>query len=82
MQQFAATGVAAALMPERISAWAVYDVFTLAGGAQMFIAATGDAQIDALAQAGSDLQAGLRHRVPSTCLSWKSYNPRPRQSGH
>lgn len=29
MQQFAATGVAPAPMPERISAWAVYDVFTL-----------------------------------------------------
>lgn len=48
MQQFAATGVAAAPMPERISAWAVYDVFTLAGGEQMFIAATGDAQWRAL----------------------------------
>ncbi len=31
-------------MPARISAWAVYDVFELAGGHQMFIAATGDAQ--------------------------------------
>ncbi|GAB3628995.1 formyl-CoA transferase [Pandoraea terrae] len=48
MQQFAATGVAAAPMPERISAWAVYDVFTLAGGEQMFIAATGDGQWRAL----------------------------------
>ena len=48
MQQFAATGVAAAPMPERISAWAVYDVFTLAGGEQMFIAATGDTQWRAL----------------------------------
>ncbi|NUY29687.1 CoA transferase [Paraburkholderia sp. JPY303] len=48
MQQFAATGVAPAPMPERISAWAVYDVFTLAHGEQMFIAATGDAQWRAL----------------------------------
>ncbi len=48
MQQFAATGVAAAPMPERISAWAVYDVFTLADGEQMFIAATGDSQWRAL----------------------------------
>ncbi|MGF6756686.1 CaiB/BaiF CoA transferase family protein [Paraburkholderia sp. GAS42] len=48
MQQFAATGVAAAPMPERISAWAVYDVFTLANGEQMFIAATGDGQWRAL----------------------------------
>jgi crotonobetainyl-CoA:carnitine CoA-transferase CaiB-like acyl-CoA transferase len=48
MQQFAVTGVAAAPMPERISAWAVYDVFTLAGGEQMFVAATGDGQWRAL----------------------------------
>jgi crotonobetainyl-CoA:carnitine CoA-transferase CaiB-like acyl-CoA transferase len=44
MQQYAATGVAAAPMPERISAWGVYDVFELAGGQQMFIAATGEGQ--------------------------------------
>ncbi len=48
MQQYAATGVAPAPMPERISAWAVYDVFTLAGDEQMFIAATGDGQWRAL----------------------------------
>nr|WP_198981473.1 CaiB/BaiF CoA-transferase family protein [Herbaspirillum sp. ASV7] len=44
MQQYAVTGEAAAPMPARISAWAVYDVFELAGGEQMFIAATGDTQ--------------------------------------
>ena len=48
MQQYAATGVAPAPMPERISAWAVYDVFTLANNEQMFIAATGDGQWRAL----------------------------------
>ncbi|SIO59333.1 Crotonobetainyl-CoA:carnitine CoA-transferase CaiB [Burkholderia sp. GAS332] len=48
MQQFAATGVPAAPMPERISAWAVYDVFRLANDEQMFIAATGDGQWRAL----------------------------------
>ncbi|MBW9105534.1 CaiB/BaiF CoA transferase family protein [Paraburkholderia phenoliruptrix] len=48
MQQYAATGVAPAPMPERISAWAVYDVFTLANDEQMFIAATGDGQWRAL----------------------------------
>jgi len=48
MSQFAATGVAPAPMPGRISAWAVYDVFTLAHGEQMFIAATGDGQWRAL----------------------------------
>lgn len=44
MQQYAVTGQAAAPMPERISAWAVYDVFELANGEQMFIAATGQGQ--------------------------------------
>lgn len=44
MQQYAVTGKPAAPMPARISAWAVYDVFQLADGHQMFIAATGDAQ--------------------------------------
>ena len=43
MQQYAVTGVAANPMPERISAWGIYDTFELAGGRLMFIAATGDA---------------------------------------
>lgn len=50
MQQYAVTGVAAAPMPARISAWAVYDVFELAGNEQMFIAATGDTQWRALCE--------------------------------
>lgn len=48
MQQFAVTGKAAAPMPERINAWAVYDVFELADSYQMFIAATGDVQWESL----------------------------------
>jgi crotonobetainyl-CoA:carnitine CoA-transferase CaiB-like acyl-CoA transferase len=48
MQQYAVTGEPAAPMPERISAWAVYDVFELANTEQMFIAATGDGQWRAL----------------------------------
>jgi crotonobetainyl-CoA:carnitine CoA-transferase CaiB-like acyl-CoA transferase len=48
MQQYAVTGEAAAPMPERISAWAVYDVFELAESEQLFIAATGDGQWRAL----------------------------------
>ncbi|SPA02615.1 Predicted acyl-CoA transferase/carnitine dehydratase [Cupriavidus taiwanensis] len=50
MQQYAVTGKPAAPMPARISAWAVYDVFHLADGHQMFIAATGDAQWRTLCQ--------------------------------
>ncbi|WP_449433247.1 CaiB/BaiF CoA transferase family protein [Pseudomonas putida] len=50
MQQFVVTGEAAAPMPNRISAWAIYDVFTFAGGEQMFVAATGEGQWHALCQ--------------------------------
>jgi crotonobetainyl-CoA:carnitine CoA-transferase CaiB-like acyl-CoA transferase len=70
MQQFAATGQAAAPMPERISAWGIYDVFELAGAEQMFIAATGDGQWRVLCDIlqRPDLQADARlasnnHRV-------------------
>lgn len=44
MMQFAVTGNAVAPMPSRISAWAVYDVFTVLGGEQIFLAAVSDTQ--------------------------------------
>ena len=44
MLQYALTGKPAAPMPERISAWAVYDVFTVKDGEQIFLAAVSDAQ--------------------------------------
>ena len=44
MLQYAITGKAAAPMPDRISAWAVYDVFTVKDGEQIFLAAVSDAQ--------------------------------------
>ncbi|MEP6969296.1 MAG: CaiB/BaiF CoA-transferase family protein [Betaproteobacteria bacterium] len=44
MLQFAITGTPAAPMPDRISAWAVYDVFTVRDGGQIFLAAVSDAQ--------------------------------------
>jgi crotonobetainyl-CoA:carnitine CoA-transferase CaiB-like acyl-CoA transferase len=44
MMQFAVTGRAAAPMPSRISAWAVYDVFTVKDGEQIFLAAVSDTQ--------------------------------------
>ena len=44
MLQYAITGQPAAPMPERISAWAVYDVFTVKDGEQIFLAAVSDAQ--------------------------------------
>ena len=33
-------------MPARVSAWSVYDVFTLAEGAQLFIGAVSDKQFE------------------------------------
>ena len=63
MLQYAITGKAAAPMPERISAWAVYDVFTVKDGEQIFLAAVSDAQwatfCDALGFA--DLKADPRY---------------------
>ena len=44
MLQAAITGQPAAPMPERISAWAVYDVFNVKDGEQIFLAAVSDAQ--------------------------------------
>jgi crotonobetainyl-CoA:carnitine CoA-transferase CaiB-like acyl-CoA transferase len=44
MMQFAVTGQPAAPMPGRISAWAVYDVFTVKDGEQVFLAAVSDSQ--------------------------------------
>ena len=63
MLQYAITGRAAAPMPERISAWGVYDVFTVKDGEQIFLAAVSDAQwvllCDALGFA--DLKADARY---------------------
>ena len=44
MLQYAITGKAAAPMPDRISAWGVYDVFTVKDGEQIFLAAVSDSQ--------------------------------------
>ncbi|EJL80494.1 putative acyl-CoA transferase/carnitine dehydratase [Polaromonas sp. CF318] len=44
MMQFAVTGQPAAPMPSRISAWAVYDVFTVKDGEQIFLAVVSDTQ--------------------------------------
>ncbi len=44
MLQAAVTGQNPAPMPSRISAWGVYDVFSVAGGEQVFLAAVSDTQ--------------------------------------
>jgi crotonobetainyl-CoA:carnitine CoA-transferase CaiB-like acyl-CoA transferase len=62
MLQFAITGQAAAPMPDRISAWAVYDVFTVKDGEQIFLSAVSDAQWDVFCDVlgFSDLKADPR----------------------
>jgi crotonobetainyl-CoA:carnitine CoA-transferase CaiB-like acyl-CoA transferase len=62
MMQFAVTGQAAAPMPSRISAWAVYDVFTVRDGEQIFLAAVSDTQWVAMCRAFGfdDLMADAR----------------------
>lgn len=44
MHQFAMSGEVAPPMPSRVSAWSVYDVFTLADNQQLFIGAVSDKQ--------------------------------------
>lgn len=44
MMQFSMTGKPAAPMPSRISAWGIYDVFTVAHGEQIFLAVVSDTQ--------------------------------------
>jgi len=62
MMQFAVTGQAAAPMPSRISAWGVYDVFTVRGGEQIFLAVVSDTQwaVFCKAFALAELQADPR----------------------
>ncbi len=51
MMQYAVTGKPPAPMPNRISAWAVYDVFSVKEGEQIFLAAVSDTQWGLLCQA-------------------------------
>ncbi|WP_240433878.1 CaiB/BaiF CoA-transferase family protein [Achromobacter sp. B7] len=51
MMQYAMTGRAPAPMPTRISAWAVYDVFTVKDGEQIFLAVVSDKQWDIFCRA-------------------------------
>jgi crotonobetainyl-CoA:carnitine CoA-transferase CaiB-like acyl-CoA transferase len=50
MMQCAVTGTPAAPMPARISAWGLYDVFTVRDGGQIFLAAVSDTQWKALCE--------------------------------
>jgi crotonobetainyl-CoA:carnitine CoA-transferase CaiB-like acyl-CoA transferase len=51
MMQFAVTGQPPAPMPSRISAWGIYDVFTVKEGEQIFLAVVSDSQWTAFCDA-------------------------------
>jgi crotonobetainyl-CoA:carnitine CoA-transferase CaiB-like acyl-CoA transferase len=51
MMQFAVTGQAAAPMPEKISPWGIYDVFSVKHQEQIFLAVVGDTQWGIFCQA-------------------------------
>ncbi|MDP2021504.1 MAG: CaiB/BaiF CoA-transferase family protein [Hydrogenophaga sp.] len=50
MQQFQMTGEVPPPFPSRISAWSVYDTFSVAGGEQLFVGAVSDKQFATLCQ--------------------------------
>lgn len=50
MQQFQMTGEVPPPFPSRISAWSVYDTFTVANGDQLFVGAVSDKQFATLCQ--------------------------------
>ena len=74
MLQFAITGQAAAPMPDRISAWAVYDVFTVKDGEQIFLAAVSDAQWDVFCGVlgFADLKADPRYATNNLRVALRS----------
>ncbi|WP_284179934.1 CaiB/BaiF CoA-transferase family protein [Rhabdaerophilum sp. SD176] len=51
MMQYAVTGKPAAPMPNRLAAWAVYDVFDVADGSQVFVGVVSDTQWSAFCAA-------------------------------
>jgi crotonobetainyl-CoA:carnitine CoA-transferase CaiB-like acyl-CoA transferase len=87
MMQFAVTGKPAAPMPSRISAWAVYDVFTVKDGEMIFLAVVSDTQWAIFCDAFGfgDLKADVRlatnnQRVQAR--NWMMPTLRERLAGH
>ncbi|OOG46577.1 CaiB/BaiF CoA-transferase family protein [Polaromonas sp. A23] len=65
MMQFAVTGQPAAPMPGRISAWGIYDVFTVQDGAQVFLAVVSDTQWQLFCDAFGLADLRADHRLDS-----------------
>jgi crotonobetainyl-CoA:carnitine CoA-transferase CaiB-like acyl-CoA transferase len=87
MMQFAVTGQPAAPMPSRISAWAIYDVFTVRDGEQIFLAVVSDSQWAVFCKAFelAELQADprlLTNNDRVLARSWLIPMLRARLAGH
>ncbi len=65
MMQYAVTGKPAAPMPSRISAWGVYDVFTVERGEQIFLAVVSDTQWQLFCEAFAFHDLGADPRLAS-----------------
>ena len=63
MAQYAVTGTAAAPMPTRISAWAVYDVFDVKDGEKVFVGVVSDTQWKAFCEAFELTEWGQDERL-------------------
>ncbi|VCU69392.1 Formyl-coenzyme A transferase [Pigmentiphaga humi] len=65
MLQYEVTGKPAAPMPSRISAWGIYDVFSVRGGEQIFLAVVSDTQWGIFCDAFGfdDLKAEARYET-------------------
>ncbi|MES1161901.1 MAG: CaiB/BaiF CoA-transferase family protein, partial [Rhizobacter sp.] len=68
MQQFSMTGEPPPPMPSRVSAWSVYDVFTLADGEQLFIGAVSDKQFETLCRVVERTDLLVRAEYASNAL--------------
>ena len=87
MLQFAVTGQPADPMPARISAWAVYDVFTVRDGEQVFLAVVSDSQWKVFCEAFgfADLVADARLKTNNDRVrarEWMMPILRERLAGH
>jgi crotonobetainyl-CoA:carnitine CoA-transferase CaiB-like acyl-CoA transferase len=87
MLQFAVTGQPADPMPARISAWAVYDVFTVQDGEQVFLAVVSDSQWKVFCEAFgfADLVADARLKTNNDRVrarAWMMPILRERLAGH
>ena len=74
MLQYAMTGQAAEPMPNRVSPWAVYDVFTVKNGEQIFLSAVSDEQWETFCDllGFADLRADPRYHSNNARVSLRS----------